>query len=205
MLHALRIVLTLASLAPFAAFRGAFAVRGRDWRVARHGARLALFAVEVALVVTWTLGRFVLRADRAFLPPAAELAAAIAGGALAIGATAFAAWARVTLGRMFSPTFGVLTDHALVTTGPYAVTRHPLYTGIVGWFAGLSLVWNSALTLALAVVVIAPLVAHTLIEERMFAAHFGDAWDAYRRRVPRLAPWPRPHAKAPRERRSRGA
>lgn len=199
MLHALRIAFTLASLAPLAAFRGAFGVRGREWRVARHGARLALFAVEVALVGAWALGRFVLRADRAFVPPAAELAAAVAGGVLAIGATAFAAWARATLGRMFSPTFGVLADHALVTSGPYAVTRHPVYTGIVGWFVGLALVWNSALTLALAVVVIAPLVAHTVIEERMFAAHFGDAFVRWRERVPRLTPWPRPHAKAPRE------
>ncbi len=199
MLHALRIALTVASLAPFAAFRGAFAVRGRDWRVARHGARLALFVIELSLVATWVLGVLVLRVDRGFLPAAWELPAAIVGGALAVAATGFAAWARVTLGRMFSPTFGVLADHALVTGGPYAVTRHPLYTGVIGWFAGLALAWNSALTLALAILVIAPLVVHTVIEERMFAAHFGESFERWRARVPRLSPWPRPNAKAPRE------
>jgi protein-S-isoprenylcysteine O-methyltransferase Ste14 len=76
----------------------------------------------------------------------------------------------------------------LITSGPYGVTRHPVYTGVIGFFAGLALLWNSGATLLLAIGVVVPLFVHTLIEERLFAAHFGEAYADYRRRVPRLVP-----------------
>ena len=39
-----------------------------------------------------------------------------------------------------------------------------------------------------------PFVLHTVIEEQMFRAHFGDAWNAYAARVPRLVPGWTPRA-----------
>ena len=66
--------------------------------------------------------------------------------------------------------------------------RHPLYTGILALVIGLGLLWNQALTCAYGVALLAPLWAHTVIEERLFAAHFGEAYAEYRRRVPRLVP-----------------
>ena len=191
-LHLLRILATVGALAPLVVFVDAFGVRGRPWRVARHGARLGLLAVELGLVAAWVIARWLLRRDHALVPPGAEPWAAAAGALLAIGGGWLCAWARRRLGRLFSPTFGVLQDHALVSDGPYGLTRHPLYTGLLALFAGQALLWNSALTLVLAVLLVAPMFVHTVIEERMFAEHFGDAYAAYRRRVPRLVPgWPR--------------
>ena len=44
-------------------------------------------------------------------------------------------WIRKTcygaLGKFFTYQLGVLKDHKLITTGPYAVVRHPAYTGII--------------------------------------------------------------------------
>jgi protein-S-isoprenylcysteine O-methyltransferase Ste14 len=188
-LQLLRILATVVALAPLVVLRDAFGVRGRPWRVARHGARLALLAVEAGLLAAWVIATRVAHADRALVPPGIEPWTAALGALLAIGGGWLCAWARRRLGRLFSPTFGVLEDHALVSDGPYGLTRHPLYTGVLALFAGQALLWNSALTLVLAVVLVAPMFVHTVIEERMFTENFGEVYVAYRRRVPRLMPW----------------
>jgi protein-S-isoprenylcysteine O-methyltransferase Ste14 len=190
-LHWLRILATVAALAPLVVLADAFGVRGRPWREARHGARLALLVVEVALVAAWVIATRILHADHALVPPGSAAWTAVPGALLAICGGWLCAAARRRLGRLFSPTFGVLADHALVSDGPYGLTRHPLYTGVLALFAGQALLWNSALTLALAGVLVAPMFVHTVIEERMFTDHFGEAYIAYRRRVPRLVPWGR--------------
>jgi protein-S-isoprenylcysteine O-methyltransferase Ste14 len=102
-----------------------------------------------------------------------------------------AVWAKLRLGRWFSATFGIKEGHELVTGGPYAVTRHPIYTGLLIAIAGAGLVWNSGLTLALAPVLAVPFFLHTVFEEAMFEKHFGQAYFDYQRRVPRLVPFTR--------------
>lgn len=190
MLQPLRWALTLAALVPLTAFADPGRIRGRDWVAARHGPRLALFALELALVLAWVACRWVLRLDRPLVPAGTpELACAIAGGALAIAGSALAAAARRRLGRLFTATFGVMRDHELVTDGPYAVTRHPVYTGLLGFFAGLALLGNSLATLAFALALVVPLAWHTAIEEPLFAAAFGEAYRDYQRRTPRLVPF----------------
>ena len=54
-------------------------------------------------------------------------------------ATAFTIWARLALGAMWTVQARVGADHQLCTTGPYAVTRHPIYTGVLGMLLGTSL------------------------------------------------------------------
>ena len=54
--------------------------------------------------------------------------AAAAFTAIGIG---FAIWARVSLGRNWSPRPAVKEHHELVTTGPYAYVRHPIYAGLM--------------------------------------------------------------------------
>jgi protein-S-isoprenylcysteine O-methyltransferase Ste14 len=54
---------------------------------------------------------------------------------LLVGATvsgfAFSWWARIVLGRLWSSGVTRKTDHRIVTTGPYKVVRHPIYSGII--------------------------------------------------------------------------
>jgi protein-S-isoprenylcysteine O-methyltransferase Ste14 len=78
--------------------------------------------------------------------------------------------------------------HELITTGPYAVVLHPLYTSVallvlpsvgilantwVGLFIGLVLYIGSRI--------------HSLEEEKILARIFGESWDNYRKKV--LLPW----------------
>jgi protein-S-isoprenylcysteine O-methyltransferase Ste14 len=51
--------------------------------------------------------------------------------ALTVIGIAFAIWARVCLGRNWSPRPAVKEQPELVTSGPYAYVRHPIYSGVM--------------------------------------------------------------------------
>jgi protein-S-isoprenylcysteine O-methyltransferase Ste14 len=44
---------------------------------------------------------------------------------------AFAWWARIHLGHLWSAFVTRKADHRIVDTGPYGIVRHPIYTGII--------------------------------------------------------------------------
>jgi protein-S-isoprenylcysteine O-methyltransferase Ste14 len=113
------------------------------------------------------------------------------GLAILVCSTAFAFWARVALGSMWSSSPTVKVEHQLRTDGPYAVTRHPLYTGLLGMLLGTVLSvgfghWLLTLPLALLFIEIR---IHE--EERLMLATFPEAYPRYHRRVPQLVPRPR--------------
>jgi protein-S-isoprenylcysteine O-methyltransferase Ste14 len=68
----------------------------------------------------------------------------VIGVILLIAATLFTLWSRLVLGTMWSSAAAVKSDHQLRTGGPYRVTRHPIYTGILGMLAGTTLMFVSA-------------------------------------------------------------
>lgn len=67
---------------------------------------------------------------------------ALAGGGLALVALgiAFAIWARVHIGRNWGTPMSLKQDPELVTSGPYAYVRHPIYTGVILAMLGSALV-----------------------------------------------------------------
>jgi len=165
---------------------------GAAFLTRRSRARLALGLIEAGALGAWAALRYLGHLDRPLLPAPMAPAGALLGLALTAAGAGLAAWAKLWLGRWFSMTFGVKPGHELVDDGPYAVTRHPIYTGLIAALVGSALVWDSALTLALAAVFAWSFTVHARAEEALFEAHFGEASAAYRRRVPRLLPWPRP-------------
>jgi protein-S-isoprenylcysteine O-methyltransferase Ste14 len=165
---------------------------GQKFLVHRWAERLVLFSIELNLLLLWALAKLFLGRDVALAPERAEVALAAAGAFLAWAGSAFAVWAKFTLGRWFSASFGVKPGHELVTRGPYGIVRHPMYTGLLLTGAGLGVAYDSAITLGVALVFVVPFMLHALIEEQLFARHFGDAWVAYRARVPMLVPGLRP-------------
>jgi protein-S-isoprenylcysteine O-methyltransferase Ste14 len=121
--------------------------------------------------------------------PAIEWTLAALVVVLAVASTAFAGWALRTLDKQWSLTARVRADHALVTHGPFAYVRHPIYTALLGLLVatGLALADWRALLLAVAVYVAGTLWRASL-EERLLRGMFGAAYDAYAARVPRLLP-----------------
>ena len=103
--------------------------------------------------------------------------------------TAFTLWARVRLGRMWSASPDVLkAHHQLRTDGPYAVTRHPIYTGLFGMLVGTVLLNGLGVALALLVIGGAMVATRIPVEERLMSETFPDEYASYRKRVPGFVP-----------------
>jgi protein-S-isoprenylcysteine O-methyltransferase Ste14 len=109
------------------------------------------------------------------------------GSILCVAGVALAIWARVHLGRNWSPAPALKEGHELVTSGPYRLVRHPIYTGIITALIGASLVFISAL-IAL-VVVGAMFVWRVRAEEKLMMQQFPDAYPDYKRRSWALIPY----------------
>lgn len=101
----------------------------------------------------------------------------------------FTAWARIHLGRNWSGTVTIKQDHELITTGPYALVRHPIYTGLLLAFIGTAFArgeWRGLLAVAIAS---AALWRKLRVEERWMSGQFGERYEEYKRRVPALVPF----------------
>ncbi len=70
------------------------------------------------------------------------------GVAAVAGGLGFAAWARWHLGRFWSAAVTLKAEHSLIRTGPYALTRHPIYSGILLALAGTVLMQDNLAGLA---------------------------------------------------------
>jgi protein-S-isoprenylcysteine O-methyltransferase Ste14 len=170
--------------APFRTF-------GQKYEVSRTRERFFLLALEIGLAVLWAVAVLRFRWDRRLLPCGFETALTLLGLLVTLAGATLAIWGRLRLGRWFTGTFGVKVGHELVTDGPYGLTRHPMYTGLLLMVLGAAFAWDSALTLLLALLLIAPFFIHTVHEEALFERHFGEAYRDYQRRVPRLVPFAR--------------
>jgi len=79
-------------------------------------------------------------------------------------------------------------EHQLVTTGPYALSRHPIYSGVIGMLAASALAQGFGRWIAVAAGVSLLLVAKARQEERVLTSAFPAEYAEYRDRVPGLLP-----------------
>lgn len=104
-------------------------------------------------------------------------------------AAAFAAAAIRELGKQWSLTARLLQGHELVTSGPFARVRHPIYSALLGLLVATGLTWNSwPMTLAAVAVYVLGTHLRAGREERLLLSQFGERYRDYARRVPRLLP-----------------
>jgi protein-S-isoprenylcysteine O-methyltransferase Ste14 len=124
---------------------------------------------------------------RRFLPPS-ETSYWIGTLLVALGLV-FSVWARVYIGRNWSATVTVKEDHELIRSGPYALVRHPIYSGLLLAFIGSAIVrgeWRGVLAV---LIVIAALWRKLRLEERWMSETFGDQYRDYRKRTAALIPF----------------
>jgi protein-S-isoprenylcysteine O-methyltransferase Ste14 len=99
-----------------------------------------------------------------------------------------AVWARVYLGRNWGMPMSRKADPELVTTGPYAKVRHPIYSGIllatIGTAVGVSPYWLIA-----AAITGAYFLLSAVIEERTMAKLFSAAYPPYKHATKMLIPY----------------
>jgi protein-S-isoprenylcysteine O-methyltransferase Ste14 len=117
-----------------------------------------------------------------------QLSVRVLGLALCLLGFALAVWARLVLARNWGPPMSLRAGHELVMSGPYARVRHPIYSGLLLAALG-SAFAQSALWLALFVLMFAYFVYSARVEERLMCELFPSAYPPYRRRTHMLIPF----------------
>lgn len=112
----------------------------------------------------------------------------VLGAALTVAGCLLAIWARVMLGANWSMNVTLKQQHALMTRGPYAFVRHPIYTGLLLAALGTAIVYGAAhCFLGVAVLFYGFwLKLHT--EEEFMLQQFGAQYVAYKEHVRALIP-----------------
>lgn len=147
---------------------------------ARRGRRLrGMTAVGVYLMV-----RFVHVDALTVHDPAVRAAGTI----LFVAGLAVAVWARVNMGRNWGMPMSHKTDPELVTSGPYRVVRHPIYSGILLAVLGTALAVNLDWLILLAVST-AWFLYSAKVEEQLMTDQFPTVYPAYRDHTKMLVPF----------------
>ena len=169
------------------------------WLVAAFWTKQSVYqensARRLAYVIPFLIGGYMIMKGHRFSDPL-DLrviprvdALAWIGAVLCIGGLLFCIWARFSLGRNWSGVVTFKGGHELITRGPYAIVRHPIYTGLLAMVIGTVIVLGHVAAIIGLPIVIASLWIKLRYEERLMLEKFPDEYAAYQRRVKRLIPF----------------
>ena len=111
------------------------------------------------------------------------------GMALTWAGVGFAIWARLFLGTNWSAAVSVKEDHRLIRSGPYAIVRHPIYSGLLLAIFGTTLVVGKCRALVGFIILSTAWHVKSRTEERFMREEFGEEYLAYRSQVKGLIPF----------------
>ena len=146
--------------------------------------RSVLFLTAIALLIfgripiPWLYRQFLPQGNPTFFT----------GAAITVAGLLFTVWARIHLGANWSRSVTIKQDHELITSGPYALVRHPIYSGLLLAFVGSAVALAQYRGLLAFVLVLFSFWYKLRLEEQWMRAQFGDAYVAYARRTAALVP-----------------
>lgn len=108
---------------------------------------------------------------------------------LLITSTAFTLWARSVLGLMWTSSPIIKSGHILHTDDPYRITRHPIYTGLLGMATGSFFIGGHGEWFVGIVEVLIIFQIKIVLEERLLLSIFGEQYVQFKERVPLLIPF----------------
>lgn len=145
--------------------------------------RLVILLVVIAILQIHSVRDFL-----KFHTYTASPALATTGVILCALGIAFAFWARINIGKNWGMPMALKEDRELVTSGPYAYVRHPIYSGSLLAFVGSSLVLGLVWAIVFLAVTIY-FIYSALREEKIMTAEFPEQYPAYKARTKMLIPF----------------
>jgi protein-S-isoprenylcysteine O-methyltransferase Ste14 len=110
------------------------------------------------------------------------------GTFIAAAGLVFAVWARITIGRYWDGFVALKHDHRIICTGPYAIVRHPIYTGYIVGLLGSAISAARVDAFAGVAILTISFVVKYRREERVMTKEFGETYTRYLRQTPALFP-----------------
>jgi protein-S-isoprenylcysteine O-methyltransferase Ste14 len=101
----------------------------------------------------------------------------------------FSVWARHHLGSNWSQAVTVKQDHQLITSGPYAIVRHPIYTGLLSGLIGSAIALDKLRGVVAVILAFVVLWNKLRLEEKWMRVHFGEAYESYSKQVAMILPY----------------
>jgi len=117
------------------------------------------------------------------------LALGVLSDCIVLAGALFTVWARITLGRNWSAEVTFKEGHELIESGPYALARHPIYTGIIAMALGTAINYGRAIGFALFLSLCGSFWWKAREEERIMRRHFPDTYADYKTRVRAIIPF----------------
>jgi protein-S-isoprenylcysteine O-methyltransferase Ste14 len=111
------------------------------------------------------------------------------GAVILVAGLGFAVWARIHLGQNWSATVTLKEGHRLIRTGPYALVRHPIYTGVITGLAGTAIALGELRGVIAVVLLTVAFLFKSRREERFMVKEFRDEYVQYQREVGALVPF----------------
>jgi protein-S-isoprenylcysteine O-methyltransferase Ste14 len=97
-------------------------------------------------------------------------------------------WSRITLGKNWSANIVLKEEHRLVTTGPYAYVRHPIYSGLILMVLGVILYVNTLILTVFFIVFFFGAYFKANKEEKILLTIFPIEYAEYKKKVKALIP-----------------
>jgi protein-S-isoprenylcysteine O-methyltransferase Ste14 len=156
--------------------------KGQKKTETRSSSRVGIFVVTVGFFCAW-----VQVSPSQFHKSAPALITSMIVAPLAV---VLAWWSTRHLGKQWRYVAALTQDHELITTGPYQLIRHPIYTSIFGMLLATVFAWSWwPLGIAAVVFYIIGTEIRIRAEDSLLAAHFGDQFAAWRAKTPAYIPF----------------
>src|ERR1700758_3965440 len=111
------------------------------------------------------------------------------GAVVTVVGLLFAVWARHHLASNWSSAVTIKQGHELITTGPYALVRHPIYTGILAGFLGMAIAISQVRGFIVFLLIFLVLWAKLRKEEEWMRSQFGETYVTYAHQTAALVPY----------------
>jgi protein-S-isoprenylcysteine O-methyltransferase Ste14 len=111
------------------------------------------------------------------------------GVAVTILGHAFSIWARKHLGKYWSGTVALKHGHKIIDTGPYALVRHPIYTGLLLASFGSAMAAGTCEAFIGVAIMIPAYWIKWRREEKIMTQEFGAQYTAYMARTKAIIPY----------------